>query len=158
MLVAIAAAVFPLYAKFNMGLSIMAPFTAQSQRFHGGFTIPGLNIFEALQQVFAGNFPVTNFLDVFFTILFLVIGIPVWKKLPAIYGVYYTGFMILYLTRIADIYPLLSMARYVLALFPAFLILSEYGENPVIHRLVVYLSIPGALFLSAQFAIWGWVG
>jgi hypothetical protein len=66
--------------------------------------------------------------------------------------------MILYLTRIADIYPLLSMARYVLALFPAFLILSEYGENPVIHRLVVYLSIPGALFLSAQFAIWGWVG
>jgi hypothetical protein len=66
--------------------------------------------------------------------------------------------MALYLTRVAEIYPLLSMGRYVLALFPAFLILARYGESPIIQRIIVYTSLLGALFLSAQYAIWGWVG
>jgi hypothetical protein len=50
------------------------------------------------------------------------------------------------------------MGRYVLALFPAFLILARYGESPIIQRIIVYTSLLGALFLSAQYAIWGWVG
>ncbi|MBI2332445.1 MAG: hypothetical protein HYU84_09865, partial [Chloroflexi bacterium] len=157
-MVALSAVAFPLYTWLGMGQSFFASFEAQSQRFHGGFTFPGINIVKALQQAFAGNFPITNTLDVLFTMLFLWFGMEVWKHLPRIYGIYYAGFMALYLTRIADVYPLLSMARYVLALFPAFLILSRYGESPVLRRIIIYVSIFGALFLSAQFAMWGWVG
>lgn len=156
--VAAASIAFPLYAWLGLGTSILAPFEAQSQRFHGGFAFPGVNIIAALRQAFSGNFPITNLLDVFFTLLFIWLGVLVWKRLPRVYGIYHWAYMALYLTRIADVYPLLSMARYVLALFPAFFVLAQYGENPVTRRVIVYASIPGALFLSAQFAIWGWVG
>lgn len=157
-MIAAASLAFPLYAWLGLGHSILAPFEAQSQRFHGGFTFPGINIIKAIQQVILGNFPITNALDVILTLIFLVLGFVVWKQLPRIYGIYHFAFMALYLTRIADVYPLLSMARYVLALFPAFLVLARYGENPVINRIIVYGSTLGALFLSAQFALWGWVG
>lgn len=157
-IIAVSAASFPLYAWLGLGHSIIAPFEAQSQRFHGGFTLPGINIIKAIQQVILGNFPITNIFDVIFTLLFLGLGFSVWKNLPRIYGIYYFSFIVLYLTRIADIYPLLSMTRYVLAFFPAFFILAHYGESPVLRRVIIYISILGTLFLSAQFALWGWVG
>lgn len=157
-IIAAASLAFPLYAWLGVGYSILAPFEAQSQRFHGGFTFPGINIIQAIQQVVSGNFPITNALDVLLTLIFLLLGFVVWKQLPRIYGIYHLAFMALYLTRIADVYPLLSMARYVLALFPVFLVLARYGENPIINRIIIYGSTLGALFLSAQFALWGWVG
>jgi hypothetical protein len=92
------------------------------------------------------------------TMIFLGCGFLVLKKLPRLYGIYYFGFIVIYLTRIADIYPLLSMMRYVLALFPAFLILARYGQNPITNRVIIYIFLLGLLFFSAQFAIWGWVG
>lgn len=157
-LVAATSASFPLYTWLGLGYSITAPFEAQSQRFHGGITLPGVNIVKAFQEMFAGNFPATNFLDIFFTLIFLAVGVGVWKKLPRIYGVYYASFMAVYLIRIANVYPLLSMSRYVLSLFPAFLVMAQYDENPILKRILIYGSILGALFLSAQFAMWGWVG
>lgn len=158
LLVALAAAAFPLYAWLGLGRSLLAPFQAQSARFHGGFSFPGVNVVAAVHQVALGQFPLTNLLDVLFLLIFLGLGLLVWKRLPRVYGVYYLAFMALYLTRIAEVYPLLSMARYVLALFPAFLILALYGEHPILRRIIVYTSLFGALFLSAQYAIWGWVG
>jgi hypothetical protein len=50
------------------------------------------------------------------------------------------------------------MARYVLEIFPAFLLLAIWGRSPWVNRLVLTLSLLGLLFFSAQFAIWGWVG
>jgi hypothetical protein len=50
------------------------------------------------------------------------------------------------------------MARYVLEIFPVFLLLAVWGSKAWINRLILYLSVLGLLFLSAQFAIWGWVG
>ncbi|HCR71714.1 MAG TPA: hypothetical protein DIW23_09735 [Anaerolineae bacterium] len=149
---------FSLYAWLGLGQSFFSPFQAQSQRFHGGFSVPAVNIIKALQQVFTGNYPLTNLFDVIFIVVFFWLGILVWKQLPKVYAIYYWSFMILYLTRIADVYPLLSMTRYVLILFPAFLILARYGENSTTHRVIIYLFMLGLLFFSAQFSLWGWVG
>lgn len=157
-LIAAASLVFPLYTWLGLGRSILASFEAQSQRFHGGFTFPGINIVKAIQQAALGNFPITNLLDAILTLLFLAFGFIVWNHLSRIYGIYHFAFMALYLTRIADIYPLLSMARYVLALFPIFLVLARYRKNPVLNRIILYISLLGTLFLSAQFALWRWVG
>jgi hypothetical protein len=46
----------------------------------------------------------------------------------------------------------------VLVLFPAFQELGRIGANPWVNRMVLYLSWLGLLFMSGQFAIWGWVG
>jgi hypothetical protein len=153
-----AAILFPLYTWLGLGKSIFAPFEAQSARFHGGFTIPGLNMLAALRQIFLNRYAFTNFWDLVFMLIFLGCGFLVWKQLPRLYGIYYFAFVVIYLMRIADIYPLLSMMRYVLALFPAFLVLARYGQNPITHRVISFTFLLGLLFFSAQFAIWGWVG
>lgn len=153
-----ATSTFPLYSWLGLGKSIWTPLQDQSIRFHGTFTFPGINIVAAVHQILLNHYPVTNFFDTVFTLAFIGLGILVWNELPRLYGIYYLSFMAIYLTRIADVYPLLSMMRYVLALFPAFLVLAVNGQNPILRRILVYTFLAGLLFFSAQFAIWGWVG
>lgn len=154
----LAALSFPLFVWLGLGKSFWIPFQAQSARFHGTFTWPGWNILVTVSQIFSGEYPLPNFIDLVFTLLFVAYAIPLWKRLPRIYGVYYLSFLGLYLTRIAAIYPLLSMPRYVLTLFPAFFVMAQQGGDPRIHRLILYVSSTMLLFFSGQFAIWGWVG
>jgi hypothetical protein len=66
--------------------------------------------------------------------------------------------MLLFVIRLGSPQPLVSMARYILEIFPAFLLLAIWSRSPWVNRLVLYLSLLGLLFFSAQFAIWGWVG
>ncbi|NOY99919.1 MAG: hypothetical protein GXP40_12100 [Chloroflexi bacterium] len=153
-----AAAILPLYAWLGLGLSPLAPVATQSSRFHGGLTWPGLSLLAAIKQIWLGIYPITNFFDLFFTVLFIAGTIAVWKRMPRLYGVYCLSFMGLYVVRIAAVYPLLSMARYVLALLPVFMLAAQWGKNPWVNRAILYTSWIGLLFLSGQFAVWGWVG
>ncbi len=157
-LASLGAAIFPLYAWLGLGLSPFAPLTTQSARFHGGLTVPGWNIIMAIKEIFLGVYPVTNSFDLFFTLLFIAGTVFVVKKMPSVYVVYTLSFMALYLFRIAAVYPLLSNSRYVLALFPVFMLAAQKGENPRVNRLILYSSWIGLLYLSGQFSIWGWVG
>ncbi len=51
----------------------------------------------------------------------------------------------------------MSMARYVLTIFPVFYILFKVTQNPWVKRAVVYLFFALSLFLSGHFFRWGWV-
>jgi NADH:ubiquinone oxidoreductase subunit 4 (subunit M) len=82
----------------------------------------------------------------------------VWRKYSKVTAIYYVSMLSLYLVRFAGSQPLLGTARYVLMLFPAFFVLAEWGRRPWANRLILYSSFAGLLFLSGQFAIWGWVG
>ncbi len=55
------------------------------------------------------------------------------------------------------IFPLLSVARYLLEVFPAFIILASLGKNRTLH--MSYLMVSGAtlFFLLSQFLIGRWV-
>jgi hypothetical protein len=46
----------------------------------------------------------------------------------------------------------------VIEIFPAFILLAIWGQKSNIHRIILYLSCLGLLFMSGQFALWGWVG
>jgi hypothetical protein len=60
---------------------------------------------------------------------------------------------------VSEFEALLSVSRYILALFPAFIVLGRIGSSkPWLHRLILYPSIAGLLFLTGQFVLWGWVG
>ena len=158
LLISVGAAILPLYAWLGLGLSPFAPITTQSGRFHGGLTVPGWNLIMAVKQIAAGVYPITNSLDLFFTLLFIVGTFYVVKKMPKLYAIYVLSFMALYLFRIAAVYPLLSNSRYMLILFPVFMLMAQEGEKPWGNRLILYPSWIGLLYLSGQFAIWGWVG
>jgi hypothetical protein len=66
--------------------------------------------------------------------------------------------LIFLLSRMGHPQPLVSMARYVLEIFPAFMVLAIYGKHPILRRVIFYIFTTGLLFMSAQFALWGWVG
>lgn len=153
------AAVFPLYIWLWLKLPPWTPITIQSTRFNGSFTFPGYNLYLAAKLALEGIFPTTNTMELIFAIICIAAIIPVWKRLPRLLSVYYLSFTFLYITRTGYPYPLLGMTRYVLILFPLFLILAESAqEKPWLNRLILYPSWLGLLFLSGQFAIWGWTG
>jgi hypothetical protein len=111
----------------------------------------------ALHTIFTGNF---TFIDVFNWIiatLFIFLLILGWSKVPLEYNLYTTFSLFIILIRIVDTQPLISVSRYSLTLFPTFYVLGLVGEKPWLRRVIVYLSIPLHLYLSAQFFLWGWV-
>ncbi len=48
-------------------------------------------------------------------------------------------------------YPLASMARYLVALFPIFMIMANLGKNRFFHLSYLFLSAPVAVFILIQF-------
>ena len=149
---------FPLYVWLGMGLSPLAPIEVQAARAQGGFAFPGVNLTIAIQRLAGGEANFADLFDLALLLLFIGLAVPVWRQLSRPLALFYLGYLLLYLSRVAEIAPLLGMARYVLVLFPAYLVLAGWGRRPWIHRLIVYLSAAGLLLLSGQFAIWGWVG
>jgi hypothetical protein len=154
----VGSAVFPLYVWSVLHLPPWTPFKAQEGRSYGGLAFPGANILEAIQQIFKGNASLIGFVDLGFLLFFIVCLSQVWLRLPRIYGVFYLSFLGLYLIRTSLIDPLLSINRYVLVFFPAFMVMGTWGQKPIVHRTILYLSWIGLLYLSGQFALWGWAG
>ncbi len=152
------AGIFPMYVWLWLKLPPWEPLLVQSARFRGGLAFPGWNIIMAAWNALQGIYTRANLTELIFTLLFLVGFIPVWRKMPRIFGVYYASLMGLYLVRIGGTYPLLAMNRYVLVLFPIFILMGKWGQKPWVNRLITYTSWIGLLFMSAQFAVWGWVG
>jgi len=156
-LTGLGALVYPVYVWLGLGRSPLDILVALNTR-GGHLAFPGWNMVEAASRILRGQLVEENLIELAFTLLFIVLTIFIWNKLPRLYGVYAVTLMLLFLTRLGSPQPLVSMARYVLEIFPAFLLLAAWGRRPWINRLILYLSWLGLLFFSAQFAIWGWVG
>jgi len=92
------------------------------------------------------------------TIFFGILCIVILWKMPLELGLYSITMFAPSLFRLNDLQPFVSMMRYVLVIFPAFILLGKWGEKSWINRVIVYLSFPLALYFSAQFWLWGWVG
>ena len=61
------------------------------------------------------------------------------------------------LSKVGPISPLLSTSRYVLPIFPAFMLLGRWASTPWRRRLIVYPSVALLLYFAGQFILWGWV-
>lgn len=150
--------VLPLYAWLGLGLSPLAPLEAQRGRSHGDLSVPGASLVQAARRLLSGEAFMADYIDLAFLLLFIACGYFVWRRYSRLVSTYYVSLLLLYLARVAGTQPLLGSARYVLMLFPAFFVMAEWGGRPWVNRLITYVSFAGLLFLSGQFAIWGWVG
>lgn len=156
--VLLVAAVFPGYIWWTLGKSPLTPLFIQNARAQATFTWPGINMaFEAIKLANGAGSGV-DWLELALLLLFTLGAVAVWRTLPREMSVYYLGMLAIYLTRTSAIDPLLSVNRFMLTLFPLFIVLASWGANRWVHRLVLYSSWAGFLYLTGQFAIWGWVG
>lgn len=157
-LILLGAGLFPIYIWVVLKLPPWALFQSLDTGFQRGFSFPGLNLWYSVQNIFRGVFPLVNGPDLVFALLFIAGTGLVWKKLPVVYGIYTSAFMILYLSTTTAQYSLLSISRYVLVLFPIFLAMPALVKRRKIQLTILVILLTGLLFFSAQFAIWGWVG
>ncbi len=154
---ALGALAFPVYVWIFLGKAPTEILRANYAR--GGYlTIPGLNLLEAIIRIQKGMLLEENILELFFLLLFILFTPLIFKHLPRIYGIYSLTLLIFFLSRMGFPQPLVSASRYVIEIFPAFMLLAIWGRAPHIRYLILAFSWFGLLFLSAQFAIWGWAG
>jgi len=89
--------------------------------------------------------------------LFTLLAIVAWRRFGAPYGLFSALSLAIPLSMPSDRWPLLSLPRLGLGIFPLFLALATIGGRPRVHTAIVSVS---ALFLGiaiAQWALWQWV-
>ena len=92
-----------------------------------------------------------------FLLLFVALAVLAWRHFGAPYGLFSTLSLAIPLSVPSSRWPLLSLPRFGLAIFPLFLALAWLGGRPRAHAAIVALS---ALLLGVfvtQWALWDWV-
>ena len=80
------------------------------------------------------------------------------RRLPLLYLLYALPQLLLTVSRVADWPPLISSARYVLVLFPAFVVPALLLRRRALHYAVLIVSALGLVFLAAMFGQMYYVG
>ena len=86
-----------------------------------------------------------------FFVVFVWLGIEAWRRFGAPYGLFVLGSLVIPLSAPTVGYPLLSMPRFCLPLFPAFLALAAIANTERRNRTVLILS---TLFLGVAVVEW----
>jgi hypothetical protein len=92
-----------------------------------------------------------------FLVLFLVLAVVVWRRFGSVYGLFCAISLAIPLSMPSHRWPLLSLPRFGLVIFPFFLALAVLGGRPRVHTAIVGVS---ALLLGVavtQWALWQWV-
>ena len=158
LLVPLATGAFLLWQDLTLRAApILAAYEAQ---LYARFVMPWDNILSAVSLIVNRQASFVDILNLIATVLFGGILVLLWtnREIPREWVLYAACMFIIPLFRMTTTQPLVSMLRYVIVLFPGFVLLGRWGANAWAQRTVVYVSIPLALYLSAQFVLWGWVG
>ena len=92
-----------------------------------------------------------------FLLVFAWLAVLVWRRLGAVYGVYAVASLVIPLSTPSGRFPLLSLPRFGLVIFPFFLALALVGARPRAHAAILGAS---AVFLGVvvvQWTLWQWV-
>lgn len=98
-----------------------------------------------------------NTADLAAAILLIGACILAWRYLPRVYALYLVAATLLLLSSTVTRWPLQSLPRYTVVLFPCFLLLGQLGANRHWHRLILIVSAPLLGLYTALFATWYWV-
>ena len=92
-----------------------------------------------------------------FLALFLVLAVVAWRRLGAAYGLFACVSIAIPLSVPSSRWPLLSLPRFGLVIFPLFLALAVVGRRPRAHTAIVTVSALLLGVVAVQWALWQWV-
>ena len=98
-----------------------------------------------------------NLEDFAFLALFLWLGVEAWRRFGAPYGLFVLGSLAIPLSVPTRGYPLLSLPRFCLVLFPAFLALAAMGTTTRRDRAIIVLSSFFLAVATVQWSLGHWV-
>lgn len=99
----------------------------------------------------------SDFVELVATVLLLALGLLAFRLLPLAYSTYLAAGIVLPLWSPSAVHPLMSMHRFTLILFPAFIVLALLGRWRPVHGAIVVVSSLLLAFFTIQFASWLWV-
>jgi hypothetical protein len=155
------AAFMPAYTALFLGgkrIDTVAEFHVRTAVAGGGLVYPWQALGEAIGDLASGQFYPIQPIDLAITILFVGLTVLAFRQLPAAYGLYMAVTMSALLMRSIPQQPLISASRYVLGLFPGFMLLGQWARPGWRRRLVMYPSLLGFGLLAGEFMIGGYVG
>jgi 4-amino-4-deoxy-L-arabinose transferase-like glycosyltransferase len=112
---------------------------------------------SAVQDTDPDRVAALNLQGLAFLALFLFLTVVAWRRFGAPYGLFCAASLAIPLSVPSERWPLLSLPRFGLVVFPFFLALAWLGRTERVHTAIVAVS---ALFLGvavAQWALWQWV-
>jgi hypothetical protein len=90
-------------------------------------------------------------------ILALVVGVLSLRWLRGSYSVYLWAGILFPLFSATRLNPLLSYPRFLMVLFPAFMVLALAGRNRYIHQIITWASLLLLALYTIRFVNWYWV-
>ena len=92
-----------------------------------------------------------------FLVLFVALTVVAWRRLGAAYGLFALVSIAIPLSVPSSRWPLLSLPRFGLVIFPLFLALAVVGRRPRAHTAIVTVSALLLGVVAVQWALWQWV-
>ena len=92
-----------------------------------------------------------------FLALFIVLTVIAWRRFGAPYGLFASLSLAIPLSVPSERWPLLSLPRFGLTIFPLFLALAVLGGRPRAHTAIVGISSVLLGVAIVQWALWQWV-
>ncbi|HEY8192429.1 MAG TPA: mannosyltransferase family protein [Gaiellaceae bacterium] len=111
----------------------------------------------AVQDTDPDRVAAINLAQLAFLVLFAFLSIVAWRRLGAPYGLFCALSLAIPLSVPSERWPLLSIQRFGLVVFPLFMALALVGSRPRVHTGVVVVSAVLLGVVSAQWALWQWV-
>ena len=99
----------------------------------------------------------SDVLELVVTVLFLVLALVGLKVLPFYLTAWVLPGLLIPLLQPSEVHALMSMPRFVLVLFPLFIVLGKLIQPAVIRIPWYIVSVTLLVLLTAQFALWYWV-
>ena len=96
-------------------------------------------------------------INLLFTLPFLMFSVIAYWRLPLHYALYALLLMLMPLSYPSSV-PLMSMPRFILTVFPLFILLAMWGrEHAWVDKLITISSLVFLGFFASKFVVWTWV-
>jgi len=159
--------IFSLYCYMQFG-DLLA-FSHAQQRWSRQLEVPWYGIVRSFYSIthnsgYLSFQSLRNVLDLIPVLLFLALAIlsfvGPWRfpRRLLSYGLYAAILYFFFLlSPVTNLYPLVSLPRFMLELFPGFIILADVGKNRMFHMTYLMLAGTGLFFLLMQFLTGHWI-
>lgn len=94
-----------------------------------------------------------------FLLVFVALTVVAWRRFGAVYGLFCAASILIPLSSPnRGGWPLLSLPRFGVTIFPLFLALASLGQRQRVHSAIVAISAAGLGLVTVQWALWQWMG
>ncbi|HXW51049.1 MAG TPA: mannosyltransferase family protein [Candidatus Acidoferrales bacterium] len=132
-------------------------FLKVQDNWHRHLAPPWVSIVATVREIaahpLASSGSVNHMIELAFTLAFLVLMVVAFRTLRPSYAWYFAASLLVPMSTAS----LMSMPRFVLVIFPAFMLMALWGRNPLVNSAIVALSLPLLGLFTVLFADWYWL-